>query len=87
MKPRQSRARGLALLVTVLALDACSTRGSSEPTVNACRLLPLATYSQAEQSQVAAEIEAAPASAVWPGWISDYGALRAAVRACRGDRS
>ena len=83
MKPKLSRARGLALLVIVLALGACSTTQSSEPTVNACRLLPLVNYSRAEQVQVAAEIEEAAENAEWPQMVIDYGALRAAVRACK----
>lgn len=83
MRHRQSKARGLVLLAIVLALGACSATGNSESVVNACSLLPLATYTQAEQSQVAAEIEEAPENAEWPQFVTDYGALRAAVRACR----
>ena len=85
-RPRQSRRLWWSLLMAAcLSCSGCAT-GDFEPAVNACALLPLRDYPAAEQRQVADEIEAAPASAVWPGWISDYGVLRAAVRACRGGR-
>ena len=85
-RPRRSPRRRLALLAIVLAsLAGCATGGSNS-SGNACALLPLRTYPAAEQHQVADEIDTAPASAAWPTWIEDYGALRAAVRACKGER-
>ena len=54
--------------------------------MNACALLPLRDYDRAAQAAVAEEIEAADEGAMWPGWIEDYGTLRAAVRACAAAR-
>jgi hypothetical protein len=51
-----------------------------------CDLLPLKTYSQTYRNRLADEVAAAPASAAWPTAVSDYVALRDAVRACRGGK-
>lgn len=74
------------LLAIGLASLAGCVAAPSEPAVNGCALLPLRTYTPAEQGRVADEIEAASVSAAWPGLIEDYGELRAAVRACKEDR-
>jgi hypothetical protein len=50
----------------------------------ACQAIPLKTYSRAEQKQVATEMTEAAADARWPSYMTDYGKLRAAVRACQG---
>ena len=47
-------------------------------------MLSLAPYSQAVQNEVANEMEAAAVTARWPELLTDYAALRAQVRACRG---
>lgn len=80
---RSLRPRPVLLALALLLLSGCAQRGS-EPAARACALLPLRTYPAAEQGRVADEIDAAAASAAWPGWIADYGALRDAVRACKG---
>ena len=75
-----------ALLLIGLGLLASCAAGSSEPSTNACQAVTLQTYTKAEQARVADEMDAAPAGATWPGWITDYGRLRSGVRACRGVR-
>ncbi len=74
------------LLPTIgLALLTSCSRGSSDlVAVNACRDVPVKTYTAELQGQVAAELRAAPADAAWPGFVRDYGRERAALRACQG---
>jgi hypothetical protein len=43
----------------------------------------LKTYSQAYRNRLADEVAAAPSGAAWPQAITDYVALRDAVRACK----
>lgn len=44
--------------------------------------LPMASYSKAEQTQVAVELDKLPAGSELARFMVDYGALRAANRAC-----
>lgn len=83
MSHRQSPRPALLLLLIAVTLCAGCAPGSSSSGVNGCALLPLRDYDRAAQDAVAEEVEAADEGAMWPGWIEDYGALRAAVRACR----
>ncbi|KJV09485.1 hypothetical protein VZ95_11250 [Elstera litoralis] len=48
-----------------------------------CDLLPLPRYQDAEERQLANELDAAPPGAVWPWRLVDYSKLRAGVAACR----
>lgn len=68
------------LLIATTLLSGCGTGGSS---VVVCP--PVAEYSPEEQTRVATEIEAATPYAVWPDWITDYGALRERIRAACPD--
>lgn len=68
--------RALATLALLAALSACAERVVSE-----CP--PLLEYDPAMLDQLASELEAAPADAVWPAFIVDYRALRDQIRACR----
>ena len=80
--PRLWRA---SLTILPACLTSCGVGGSSgAPAVNACAALPLASYTRAQQDAVADELAGAPTGAAWPGFMADYGRLRAAVRACLG---
>ncbi len=70
-------------VIGALSLSGCATV-RSDP--GGCAVLPLRDYDRATQAEVAREIEVAPVGARWPAWVIDYGALRAAVRACGGGR-
>jgi hypothetical protein len=70
----------MLLPIATLLLSGCATAGGS------CDLLPLKTYSQTYRNRLADEVAAAPAGAAWPTAVSDYIALRDAVRACRGGK-
>ena len=75
------------LALTFLAIGAalsagCATGGSSPTVVNACRFLPIVEYPAEVRNRVADELEAAPSSAAWPTMITDYRALRDAVKRC-----
>lgn len=83
MLPKRLPRPWLLCLLAASCLTGCAA-ANSEPTVNGCTLLALRSYPPAEQRRVADEIEAAPAAAVWPGWIEDYATLRAAIKACKG---
>ena len=74
----------LTCLATAAALLNGCAPASSERPVNGCAMLSLAPYSQAVQNEVANEMEAAAVTARWPELLTDYAALRAQVRACRG---
>lgn len=84
MPPPASQRRKTPRLLTVpLLLAGCATAPASEPPpVNACRLLPLQSYSRALNHRLADEVAAAPPDAAWPGVVADYVRLRDAVRAC-----
>lgn len=77
---------GDMLLLILLGLPACSTTGSSDASVNPCRLLVVKQYSDAAQISMGREVRAAPAGAQWVDWVIDYGTLRSEVRACRGEK-
>lgn len=66
-------------LATVLGLMACA---SLHPAATAL-CLPLKTYTSAEQTEAAAELQALPAGSALAQMIGDYGELRAADRACQ----
>lgn len=74
--------RYLPLALAIGLLTGCATEPSN-PRPAVCP--PLAEYAPEDQTRLAAEIDAAPGSAIWPDFIADYGALRAAIRACKGD--
>lgn len=86
-QPRKSWPLRPLLLIPMLSwLVACGTQKPvSEPTVstNPCRVIALKTYDKAFNSELADEVEAASANAVWPRAISDYIGLRDGVRACQ----
>ena len=67
------------LLLALSLLTGCETVGS-----DTCQLLPLKAYGPIFSMGLADEVQAAPANAVWPMALTDYVALRDAVRACRG---
>ncbi len=58
--------------------------GCASP-VSDCNLLPLKAYPESYSMKLADEIESAPADVIWPSAVTDYVALRSAVRACRND--
>ena len=68
-----------AALISLLAqgLAACSHTApvSAEPTLT----IPVRAYPAERQQRLAAEIMAAPASAVWPEMLGDYSTLRRAA--------
>ena len=83
------RPKMLLPAMMLLSLTNCGTENfeaQATRTVNPCRAVPLVAYTRAQQAQVADEIDAAAPSAMWPRFVRDYGALRAAVRACQGVR-
>jgi hypothetical protein len=69
--------RRMFLLLAPILLIGCASPGS-----DTCGLLPLRTYGPIFSMQLADEVQAAPAAAVWPQAVTDYVALRDAVRAC-----
>ena len=71
----------LLLLTGTRLLTGCATAPAEA--ANACRLLPLTSYSREAQRAVAAELATAPVAAAWPMWVQDYLGLRDAVRACQ----
>jgi hypothetical protein len=78
----------MLLILAPVCLTSCAAENSSQPvassvTRNACDLLPVKAYPIDQRRQVADEIDRAPPFTVWPSWVSDYGKLRAAVRACQ----
>jgi len=81
MKPNAecSRLRLAALVIVTSLLSACATV-SSEPAVGVCPAV--VEYSQAEQVQVADEIETLSGDAVLIDWLADYGVLREQARTC-----
>ncbi len=81
---RSIRLRRALPWIAAACLTSCAGANSSGPVPAPCGALVLRTYSAAEQHQVADEIDAAPGSAAWPGFVRDYGTLRAEARACRG---
>ena len=81
---RCPRLRRASLTIVLGCLTSCAAAGSSGSLAsNACAALPLASYTRAQQDKVADELAAAQADAAWPGFVADYGRLRAAVRACQ----
>lgn len=81
LSPWPSLRRALLPLLIGLALNGCSTKPNSD--VNGCDLLTVRVYPQHVQKTVAEEMRASGQNTYWPEWISDYGTLRAEVRACR----
>ncbi len=72
------------LLATLLA--GCATAPHSEvPAVaNACRSISLPAKLGAQQrAQLADEIDAAPATAVWPGVLTDANRVEGDLRKCQ----
>ncbi len=65
-------------LIGLLSLTGCAS-----PAFDGCSLLPLKTYPESYSMKLADEIESAPADVIWPSAVTDYVALRDAVRACR----
>ncbi len=74
------------LLPIGLALLAGCATGSSSPALRPCGALAVRDYPAATQARVADELDAAPVGAAWPDFLVDYGALRAAVKACQAVR-
>lgn len=64
-------------LLLGISLQGCSTI----PPGNCSTIVPRA-YTRAEETELAHEIQTAPASAIWPHAMVDYFQLRAAVFAC-----
>ena len=56
--------------------------GCASPGFDGCSLLPLKTYGPIFSMRLADEVQAASPDAVWPQAVTDYVALRDAVRAC-----
>ncbi len=75
--------RRLPWIALTLLTSCAGTSSSPAPSANLCQALPVQSYSAQQQEQVSNEILAAPAPAAWPGFVRDYGRLRAAVRACQ----
>ena len=70
-------------VITLAFLASCEMGGSSVPAhVNDCTTVPLVSYTPAQQSQVADEMDAASVGAEWPVLVRDYGRERAMLRAC-----
>jgi hypothetical protein len=84
---RSIRLRRALPWIGLAFLAGCGTETSSVPVPNPCGALTLQTYTAAQQSKVADEMDAAPATAEWPAFVRDYGALRSEVRACQSVRS
>lgn len=72
----------LLLLLAATCLPGCATAPSEQVAVIGCALLTQHRYTPEEQRRLADEIDAAPAAAIWPDFVADYGALRAEVAAC-----
>jgi hypothetical protein len=70
----------MLLPIATLLLSGCATVGGT------CDLLALKTYDQPTRDKLANEVAAAPPDAAWPGFVTDYVALRDAVRACKGGK-
>jgi hypothetical protein len=68
----------------MVSLVSCAPGGSELAHVNECTTIPLASYTPAQQSQVADEMDAAAAGAEWVAFIRDYGRERTMLRACAG---
>lgn len=64
-------------LIALLCLADCAAPAAS---VKVCPTM--ATYTQAQQTEAASELSALPGDSVLAQMITDYGALRAQVRAC-----
>lgn len=64
--------------LVLLALTGCAT--VDRPVITAC--LPMVEYSTDEQSRAASELDALPHGSVIGRFVVDYGAMRAANRAC-----
>ena len=75
------------LLIAALLLNACAAAPAfkaDKPATNPCEAITLRSYDKAFNATLAGEIDAAPASAEWPGVVADYTGLRDAVKACKG---
>ena len=83
---RSIRLRQALPWIGLALLTGCGPEISNPATVNACNSLTLQSYTTAQQNQVADEMGAAPAAAEWPAFVTDYGRLRSAVRACQSVR-
>lgn len=82
----------LIALVVALAifggLSACATTKPTAPppppaVVARLQCLPMVSYSKAEQTQAADELAKLPAGSMVGRLVTDYGAMRAADRACQ----
>ena len=71
----------IRVALVCLLLAGCATT-TPVPVVHTVCAVTVKPYTAAEQNKVADEMAAAPANAVWPLWITDYGKERAALRAC-----
>lgn len=69
----------MLLLLAMICLSGCATPG-----FNGCALLPLKTYDKPFNERLADEVGRASVDAAWPQAVTDYVALRDAVRACKG---
>lgn len=70
----------LHVLATCSLLAACVT--TPPQTILDVQCLPMASYTRAEQERAAAELESLPPGSMLARFVVDYGALRAANRAC-----
>lgn len=74
--------------LALMSLASCGPTTDSEvqvtgKTTNPCAFIALANYDKAFNKALEAELNGAPASAVWPKAIADYHELRKAVAACK----
>lgn len=70
------------LPLALLMLAACATTPAPTP-IAQTQCLPLTPYTQAEQQAAAKELQALPKGSVLSRFITDYGAMRSADRACQ----
>lgn len=78
------------IILAALLLSGCATAGSAPPvtaqqaTVVKTICLPLKAYAEPQEKAVAAELQKLPADDPLAGFVTDYGQMRAADRACIG---
>ena len=77
---RSARPKCLLPVMLLVSLTSCAGAPSSNPQ-QACSAIPLTAYSRDVQKRMADELPAAGADV--QNAMADYGALRAAVRACQ----
>jgi hypothetical protein len=66
--------------LTAAILSACA--GTTPPLATTQVCLPLKTYTPEQQAAVSAALKALPSDSPLPEFIGDFGAMRAADRAC-----